>query len=207
MYSEADDKASNARTAKKQASRKALLQATMGLIDRGGMVAVTHRAVAAEAGASPALVTYHFATIEGLLAATREYAISVGADKLAAVIERVRTGDLGIVDATAAYLSNVILNRPEEFIVALEFDLSTARMGHTATDRHHARDAYIALIRPFVADEDTAKRIFSAIFGYAFHGLLGMHSGAIADCSAFLVDLFERYDVQIVSPKHKEHTR
>ncbi len=201
MYSEADPSVENARTVQRRVSREALLKATMGLIERGGMAAVTHRAVAAEAGVSPALVTYHFSTIKGLLTATRMHAISIGASKLSEAIERVRAGELGIVAATAAYLSSVIVTRPAEFIVALEFDLAAVRLGEAATERQHARDAYIALIRPFVASDDVARRIFSAIFGYAFHGILGMHSGAAADCTDFLTDLFRRYGVQIVFPE------
>ncbi|GLZ47716.1 TetR family transcriptional regulator [Actinomycetospora sp. NBRC 106375] len=50
--------------------RRELREATMRVIARGGIAAVTQRAVAAEAGLTPSLVSYHFPTVDALLSAT-----------------------------------------------------------------------------------------------------------------------------------------
>src|SRR5690606_30434630 len=50
-----------------QASRRAILDAATAVITEAGVGALTHRAVAAEAGLPPARVTYHFPTVEDLM--------------------------------------------------------------------------------------------------------------------------------------------
>lgn len=50
--------------------RRQLLAATVALIGRGGVAAVTQRAVAAEAGVPPSAVLYYYPTVDGLLVAT-----------------------------------------------------------------------------------------------------------------------------------------
>lgn len=54
-------------TAKGEARRAALLDAVVRVLERGGPGAVTHRAVAAEAGVPLAAATYYFANIDDLL--------------------------------------------------------------------------------------------------------------------------------------------
>ncbi len=54
-------------TAKGEARRSALLAAVVRVLERGGPAAVTHRAVAAEAGVPLAAATYYFASIDDLL--------------------------------------------------------------------------------------------------------------------------------------------
>jgi TetR/AcrR family transcriptional regulator, regulator of biofilm formation and stress response len=58
------------RRRKGEERRRLLREATMRVISRGGVAAVTQRAVAAEAGMTPSLVSYHFPTVDGLLSAT-----------------------------------------------------------------------------------------------------------------------------------------
>ena len=59
---------------KGERSRRALLEATLRVIARGGVEAVTHRRVAAEAGVSHGATTYHFASRDDLiLQAFRHY--------------------------------------------------------------------------------------------------------------------------------------
>jgi DNA-binding transcriptional regulator YbjK len=50
--------------------RRELRAATMRVIGRGGVAAVTQRAVAAEAGLTPSLVSYHYPTVDALLSGT-----------------------------------------------------------------------------------------------------------------------------------------
>ncbi|MGR0220572.1 TetR/AcrR family transcriptional regulator [Agromyces sp. ZXT2-6] len=58
------------------AGRRALLQATITVVARSGLRALTYRAVAAEAGVSHGLVRHHFGTRDQLIAAALEFAVA-----------------------------------------------------------------------------------------------------------------------------------
>lgn len=55
--------------------KEALLRATIVVVARGGLRALTYRAVAAEAGLSHGLVRHHFGTRDQLIAQAMEFAI------------------------------------------------------------------------------------------------------------------------------------
>ncbi|WP_417564245.1 TetR/AcrR family transcriptional regulator [Microbacterium sp.] len=55
--------------------RTALLRATITVVARGGLRALTYRAVAAEAGVSHGLVRHHFGTRDQLIAEALDYAV------------------------------------------------------------------------------------------------------------------------------------
>ena len=55
--------------------RRSLLEATLRVIARGGVEAVTHRRVAAEAGVSHGTTTYHFASREDIILQAFRYYI------------------------------------------------------------------------------------------------------------------------------------
>lgn len=56
--------------------REALLRATITVVARGGLRALTYRAVAAEAGVSHGLVRHHFGTRDQLIAEALDYAVT-----------------------------------------------------------------------------------------------------------------------------------
>ncbi len=56
--------------------RLALLQATITVVARGGLRALTYRAVAAEAGVSHSLVRHHFGTRDQLIAEALDHAVT-----------------------------------------------------------------------------------------------------------------------------------
>ncbi len=70
----APDAINEAGLPKGERSRRALLEATLRVIARGGVEAVTHRRVAAEAGVSHGATTYHFTSRDDIiLQAFRHY--------------------------------------------------------------------------------------------------------------------------------------
>lgn len=56
--------------------RLALLRATITVVARGGLRALTYRAVASEAGVSHGLVRHHFGTRDQLIAAALDHAVT-----------------------------------------------------------------------------------------------------------------------------------
>ncbi len=83
--------------------RRLLLAATVRVVGRGGVAAVTHRAVAAEAGVPKSVATYHFPAVADLLAAALDDSVDAYAAALArALPESYDTAELS--RQLAAYL-------------------------------------------------------------------------------------------------------
>ena len=78
-------------TPKGEARRDALLDAVLRVLGRDGPGAVTHRAVAAEAGVPVAAATYYFATLDELYLRALRRATS----EQLALFADIRAGDLG----------------------------------------------------------------------------------------------------------------
>jgi DNA-binding transcriptional regulator YbjK len=110
-------------------SRRAILDATLRVLRDAGLGGVTHRAVAAEAGVSVALTTYHFASKDDLL----EQALLVAAEEttgdLRARLELLPGFDSGSeVEQLAAALAGLLLDRlgDDRLAVIAVFELYVA---------------------------------------------------------------------------------
>jgi DNA-binding transcriptional regulator YbjK len=77
------------------ARRRALLEATVRVIGRGGVAAVDHRAVAAEAGVPLGSTTYYFDSMEDMVAQALAHVAEREAERLRALAER------GVLDQAA----------------------------------------------------------------------------------------------------------
>ncbi|GAA3225967.1 TetR family transcriptional regulator [Pseudonocardia petroleophila] len=96
------------RLVKGERRRRLLLDATLRLVGRGGLTAVTQRAVAAEAGVAASAVLYYFPTVDDLLvaalvdvndrwvAALRE--LPADLDALVALVAGSSAGDAGLAE-------------------------------------------------------------------------------------------------------------
>jgi AcrR family transcriptional regulator len=83
--------------------REALLSAVIAVVGEKGLKGVTYRAVAARAGVNHTLVTHHFGSIEGLLAATMEWAVQRSIEETG--LERIVDFDEGFADSLIATVS------------------------------------------------------------------------------------------------------
>ncbi|MBW0116173.1 TetR/AcrR family transcriptional regulator [Pseudonocardia abyssalis] len=104
--------ASDGRRAKGERRRRLLLDATLRLVGRAGVAAVTQRAVAAEAEVAPSAVLYYFPTVDELLVAALvdvndRWVAAVGdlpadrsdaLDALAELVVASPTGDEGLAE-------------------------------------------------------------------------------------------------------------
>jgi DNA-binding transcriptional regulator YbjK len=102
--------------------RAAIVDATVRLIGMGGTAAVTHRAVAQEAGVSLSSTTYHFASKTDIVDAALRHVVSTE-------IERIRSS----AEATAETVTDVeslIDAMSDWFAEQLESDLLVVRAGY-----------------------------------------------------------------------------
>ena len=165
------------------------------MIAAGGLTSVTHRAVAAEAGVSTALTTYHFATLDDLLQATLSSLSATGVARLAAVAKVAQSGTLTLADAAAAFLIEELGPNRDVFIANLELQFASVRRPAWSAVMTNTYEAFVELIQHYVGDEHVARAIFSAAFGFAvLHVIQGSHP-TDATCRRFVHDLVARYDV------------
>ena len=141
--------------------RRALLDATLQVIGRDGLAAVTQRAVAAEAGCPPSAVYYYFPTLDDLVAATL---IDVN-DRFLAELRTSTDGDDALHGLAVATVESS-RRRRVEVVAELElWVLATRRDSlHGELDRWNSglRDAAAAL-----TDDPTAiEALVAAVNGY-----------------------------------------
>jgi DNA-binding transcriptional regulator YbjK len=173
-----------------------MLDACARVIAAGGLTAVTHRAVAAEAGVSTALTTYHFATLDNLLQATLSSLAATGVSRLAAAAERAQSGALTLADAAASFLIEELGSNREIFVTNLELQFAAVRRPAWSTMTASNQEAFVALIQHYVADEQAARAFFSAAFGFAVLHVLAGSNPSDATCRRFVADLLAHYDVR-----------
>jgi len=164
--------------------RRAILEATLRIVGREGAGAVTHRAVAAEAGVPLAATTYYFDSREELLAETLAHA----AAEDVAELENAR--DLAseplTPDGLADRLRELVLDwlggsRPT-LIAQYEICLEAARRPELFAISRAWTDAYVAAIAPALerlgSDDPLrdGRLVFAALTGLVIDELSGPRS-------------------------------
>src|SRR6266849_2750087 len=196
--------ATDGRRARGEASRQAILDATVRVIAAGGLTSVTHRAVAAEAGVSTALTTYHFATLDDLLQATLSYLSDTGLARLAAGAELAKSGTITLADAAATFLIEELGSNRPVFIANLELQFASVRRSAWSAVMTNTYEAFVELIQHYVDDEQAARAIFSAAFGFAVLHVIQDSHPTDATCRRFVEDLLAQYDVPNPNPSRSK---
>ena len=150
--------------------RDALLRAVVTVVARGGLRALTYRAVAEEAGVTHGLVRHHFGSRDALIVAATEYS-------LAPAIEITHLGDTGSLDDWAKDVPKVLTD--EEELTAFQFEviLESRRRPELRDAVKHLyagfREATLEDLRAHGVDADKAMAnvIFAALDGIIFQGL------------------------------------
>ncbi len=107
--------------------RRSLLEAALRVIARGGVEALTHRSVAAEAGVSHGATTYHFASRDEIvLEAFRHYIETVAQTLEAALEDLVPGSETSIVDFLVGFQQREFAE-PELVLAEYELILYAAR--------------------------------------------------------------------------------
>lgn len=161
--------------------RRKLLEATLAVVDRAGVAGVSQRAVAAQAGVSPAAVLYYFDSVDDLLAA----ALALVNDSYLAALESAP------VDADPLeVLVEVVVTatgRERRFAVAeLELSLQAARDPALAPQLERWWKAVDALLEPTVPDPDRRRAVIAAVDGLCLQRLVSAPPPTKAEVLAVL---------------------
>lgn len=169
--------------------REALLEALVRVARRDGLDAVTHRSVAAEAGVTHGLATYHFASRdemvhEALLWATRRS------------IERTRIGEAGeTLDDFAAEVPHRIDDDPGNAAFQFEIAIEGTRRPELREEVRQLYDQYVdavaGVLRAHGVGDDPAlaRLVFAAVDGLVLQQLIYDEPALTETCLARLREL------------------
>jgi TetR/AcrR family transcriptional regulator, regulator of biofilm formation and stress response len=138
-------------TSRGEARRLAILEATLTLIGKGGSAAITHRAVAEEAGVPLAATTYYFASKDDLVRCA--FALAVEDDVAALRLSQiVLDGESPTPKAVAGRLAQLLTSRLGDerstLLVQYELELEAARRPELAEMSRAWMAAYVEVITP-----------------------------------------------------------
>ncbi|MET3934254.1 TetR family transcriptional regulator [Arthrobacter sp. OAP107] len=145
--------------------RDALLAAVIDVVAEKGLRGVTYRSVAARAGVNHTLITHHFGSIEGLLAATLEWAVQRSIEETG--LARVADFDEKFADALLASVSS----EPELQLFQFEMLLEARRKPELKALLDRLYDNYISTVetalrgRSLDTDDELSRAIFAALDG------------------------------------------
>ena len=134
--------------------RDALLAAVIDVVGQKGLRGVTYRAVAARAGVNHTLVTHHFGSIEGLLAATMEWAVQRSIEE---------TGLAGIADFDEGFADSLMATvsaEPELQLFQFEMLLESRRNPEIRSMVERLYENYMATVEDALSQrglDTTAK--------------------------------------------------
>jgi AcrR family transcriptional regulator len=145
--------------------RDALLSAVIEVVGEKGLRGVTYRAVASRAGVNHTLVTHHFGSIEGLLAATMEWAIQRSIEETG--LEKIADFDENFADSLLATVSR----EPELQLFQFEMLLESRRNPEVRALVERLYANYMSTVedalrqRGLNVDDGASLAIFAALDG------------------------------------------
>ena len=134
----------------------------MAVIAARGPAALTHRAAAEGAGVPLARVSYHFPTVDDLLAAAASRYLAEFDARLRAAAVEAASGRRSMVEAGTDFLEELIGSDAPAFLAMVEVRIALARRGRTI-----ASDGTLGVVQAFGADATSAASIVSSLFGFA----------------------------------------
>ena len=143
-----------------QLRRALLIESALRVVARSGVVGVTHRSVAAEAGVSKSAVTYHFASLDDLLTA----ALGSQAEELVAAMPDAPAG--GDLRWFADELVRLFLGNRDRVVAGYELYLLAARRPGLRAGVARWLDLLTDLARHHTRDEERVRTCVAAIDGY-----------------------------------------
>ncbi|MFI0242774.1 TetR/AcrR family transcriptional regulator [Streptomyces sp. NPDC016845] len=158
------------RTESAAATRRALIDAAAGLLDRGGLEAVTLRAVGAEAGVTRGAPYRHFPDKESLLVAigTRAW------DRLGDLMEELRAdaGLSGEEKLRSGVVALIDIGRSRPHLYKLMFSNPSADPTALARAAERSQTEFLAIVADLVGERDARR--YAALLISAANGVAGM---------------------------------
>ncbi|MGN7250456.1 MULTISPECIES: TetR/AcrR family transcriptional regulator [unclassified Arthrobacter] len=172
--------------------RDALLAAVIDVVAEKGLRGVTYRSVASRAGVNHTLITHHFGSIEGLLAATLEWAVQRSIDETG--LARVADFDEQFADALLASVAS----EPELQLFQFEMLLEARRKPELKALLDRLYDNYISTVetalrqRSLDTDDELSRAVFAALDGLMLQFLTFGNPGKIRSAVVQVGRLLER---------------
>lgn len=95
-------------------ARTAILGASLEIISRHGIDAVTHRRVAEQAGVSPGSTTHHFASREDLIRETFRFYLQMASRFMSAIDDEIRASTRDPLDRVRLFVTEIIRREFED---------------------------------------------------------------------------------------------
>ncbi|MEU3308374.1 TetR/AcrR family transcriptional regulator [Nocardiopsis sp. NPDC055551] len=156
------DNISDGRRRKGEQRRRLLLDATMAVIAREGVTAVSQRRVATEAAVPPSTVTYYYATIDDLLVDT----LTRANDAYVAVAEALPDDPDGALRGFAALIAEGTGHDRAHALAEMELFLIAARRPSLRDQVTRWHDAVDAFLSPYLPDPEARAGVAAACDGY-----------------------------------------
>jgi DNA-binding transcriptional regulator YbjK len=170
--------------------REEILQATLRLIGARGADAVTHRAVAEEAGVPLSATTYYFASKESLLEETLLLAAREETERLERLVLELAPRSLSVegwAAAVAAQIAGDVAAEPAKHVALFELGLEATRREPLRAELQRWQDAHLRLAemgcRAIGSDEPEldAQVVVSVLTGLMLQQLAGGSKSFEAD--------------------------
>ena len=182
------------RQARGEERRKGILHATLELIERHGVEAVTHRAVGEASGVPLGSVTYYFPTKDALLREALECWVAEEVERLEGLAAAIEREQLSAEEGAARWADLLRGNDPRQ-VAQFELYLQAARRPELRSAVAEAFAAYervaaAALRAVGLDDAESAAPLFVAVAdGMGLRRLA--NPGAGPPAQAALIELFE----------------
>jgi DNA-binding transcriptional regulator YbjK len=175
------------RRAKGERARKALIEATLTIIERDGIAGVSHRAVTRAAGLPATSAAYHFATINDLLEESLLHADGLAAEALAACEQAANP-----IGAFAHWLVADFTHERSRVIAEYELFLYAARVPSMRPAARRWLTDLSALVDTWTESRRAPRTICAYIDGLLVQALVSGETPDPAVVEATLRDLSSR---------------
>lgn len=153
------------RKARGEKKRRAIVEATLRVIEREGIAGVTHRSVAREAGVPTTAPTYYFATLDDLLIATLTWVAEELCDDMLGIV-----ASGGTAREIAKSLASAVDEHRGRTLAEYELYLLAGRRPELRPAARRWLDVAVEVAQP---DDPVAFRAFlAAVDGLLIQGLI-----------------------------------
>jgi DNA-binding transcriptional regulator YbjK len=186
-------KVPDGRLARGDARRTLLLDAAVRIVGEQGVVALTHRAVAAGAAVSLASVTYHYPSIDDLRRATFEHAGSrIGLEFLGLVAHTAAEPD-DLPDICGDFTAHLVTERRIDTIAVFEMILAAGHDPELGPVKGLLDQRLAQLLEPYVGSAAAAFTVTAAMQGLVLTALSLDRVGGPGWLRGAVSDLIRRY--------------